>query len=49
MYPTTVIVIVETQRSMTDIFEITPLNASSLAGLMASDHELGTATLEANQ
>jgi len=31
MYPTVVILLVETQRSMTDICEISPSNASKLA------------------
>jgi len=37
MYPTVVIVLVETQRSMTDICEITPSTASRLAGPVASE------------
>ena len=45
MYPTIVIVLVETQRSVTDICEIGPSNASRLAGLVASDHEARAATL----
>ena len=36
MYPTVVILLVETQRSMTDICETSPLNASNLADPMAS-------------
>ena len=36
MYPTVVIILVETQRSMTDICEISPSNASRLAGSVAS-------------
>ena len=39
MYPTIVIVLVETQRSMTDICEISLPNISRLAGPAASDHE----------
>ena len=39
MYPTIVIVLVETQRSMTDIWEISPSNTSRLARPVASDHE----------
>ena len=37
MYPTVVIVLVETQRSMADICEIGPPNASQLAGPVASE------------
>jgi len=37
MYPTVVIVLVETQRSMTDICEIDPSNASKSAGPVASE------------
>jgi hypothetical protein len=37
MYPTVVIVLVETQRSIEDICEINPSNASKLAGLVASE------------
>jgi len=37
MYPTVVIVLVETQRSMTDVCEIYPSNASKFAGSVASD------------
>jgi len=37
MYPTVVIILVETQRSMTDMCEISPSNASKLAGSMASE------------
>jgi len=36
MYPTVVIILVETQRSMTDICEISPSNASKIAGPVAS-------------
>ena len=39
MYPTIVVVLVETQRSMVDICEIGPSNASKTAGAAASDHE----------
>jgi len=39
MYPTIVVVLVETRRSMTDICEIGPSNASKIAGSVASDHE----------
>ena len=49
MYPTIqatiVIVLVQTQRSMTDIFELSLSNASRLADLVASDHEARAATL----
>ena len=37
MYPTVVMVLVETQRSMADICEISPSNASRLAGPVASE------------
>jgi len=37
MYPTVVILLVETQRSMTDICEISPSNRSKLAGPAASE------------
>jgi len=37
MYPTVVVVLVESQRSMTDICEISPSNASKFAGPQASD------------
>jgi len=37
MYPTVVILLVETQRSITEICEIGPLNASTLAGPVASE------------
>ena len=37
MYPTVVILLVETQRSMTDICEISPSNASKLAAPVASE------------
>ena len=37
MYPTVIILLVETQRSMTDICEISPSNASKLAGPVASE------------
>ena len=36
MYPTVVIILVETQRSVTDICEISPSNASRLAGPVTS-------------
>ena len=36
MYPTVVIILVETQRSMMDFCEIGPSNASTLAGPVAS-------------
>ena len=45
MYPTLVIVLAETQRSMTDICEVGPSSASRLAGPVPSDHEARTATL----
>ena len=35
MYPTVVIVLVKTQRSMTDICEISPSNVSKIAGPVA--------------
>ena len=37
MYPTVVILLVETQRSMTDICEISSSNASELAAPVASE------------
>ena len=37
MYPTVVIVLVETQRSMTDIYEISQSNASKLDTPVASE------------
>lgn len=37
MYPTLVIVLVETQRSMVDICEIIPSNASKFAGPQVSE------------
>ena len=37
MYPTVVVVLVETQRSMTDVCEISASNASTVAGPMASE------------
>ena len=37
MYPTVVILLIETQRSMTDICEISPSNASKYAGPGASE------------
>ena len=37
MYPTVVILLVETQRSMVDVCDISPLNASELAGPAASE------------
>jgi hypothetical protein len=37
MYPTVVILLVQTQRSMADICESRPLNASVLARRVASD------------
>ena len=37
MYPTVVILLVETQRSMTDICEIGPSNPSKLAGPVGSE------------
>ena len=37
MYPTVVIVLVETQRSMVDVCEIHTSNASTLAGPVASE------------
>ena len=45
MYPTIVVVLVETQRSMVDICEIVPSNASKIAPAVASDHEAHPATL----
>ena len=42
IYPTLVIVLVETQRSMSDICEISPSNASKIPGLMASDTRAAT-------
>ena len=37
MYPTAIIVLIETQRSMADICEISPSDASRLAGPVASE------------
>jgi len=37
MYPTVVILLVETQRSMTDICETSQSNASKIAGPVASE------------
>jgi len=37
MYPTVVIILVETQRSITDVCESSPSNASKLAGPPASE------------
>jgi len=37
MYPNLVMLLIETQRSMTDICEISPSNASRLAGPAASE------------
>jgi len=42
MYPTVVILLVETQRSMTDICEIGQSNPSKLAGPVASEARQGT-------
>ena len=44
MYPTVVIVLVETQRSMADVCGISPSNACKAAGLVASEPR--PATLE---
>ena len=45
MYPTIVVILVETQRSMTDIYEIGIPNTSRLAGRLESDHEARSTTL----
>ena len=45
MYPTIVIGLVETQRSLTDICEIGPSNASRLAGPVASGYGARSASL----
>jgi len=42
MYPTVVIVLVETQRSMTDVWEINLSNASKLVGPVASQPHAAT-------
>ena len=42
MYPTVVMVLVDTQRSMMDVCEISPSNASKLAGTVASEARLAT-------
>ena len=42
MYPTVVIVLVETQRSMADVCEISLSATSSLAGPVASEPRLAT-------
>ena len=44
MYPTIVIVLAKTQRSMTDICEIGPSSASRLAGPVPPDHEARVTT-----
>jgi len=44
MYPTVVIILVETQRSMADVYEISPSNLSKLAGTVAA-YEARPATL----
>ena len=45
MYPTLVVVLIETQRSMTDICEISRLNGSKPAGPVASEACPQAATL----
>ena len=45
MYPTIVVVLVETRRSMVDICEIGLSNTSRTVGAVASDHEAHPATL----
>ena len=45
MYPTIVVVLVETQRSMVDICEIGPSSAGRSAGAVVSDHEAHAAGL----
>ena len=45
MYPTIVVVLVETQRSMVDICEIGPSSPSKIAGAGASDCEARAGTL----
>ena len=42
MYPTVVVVLVETQRSITDIWEFTSSNASGIVGPVASDARSAT-------
>ena len=42
MYPTVVIVLVETQRSMADVCEISPSDASRLAGPLACESRPAT-------
>jgi len=42
MYPTVVVVMVETQRSMADICEISPSNISRLAGPQVSEPRAAT-------
>ena len=42
MYPTVVIILVQTQRSATDICEISPSSASRLAGPVTSTARLTT-------
>ena len=37
MYPTVVVLLVESQRSMTDVCEISPSNASQFAGRLGSE------------
>ena len=43
MYPTVIVVLVESKRSMADIFEISPSNTIKFAGPVA--HEARPATL----
>ena len=45
MYPTTVVVLVESQRSMTDVCGISPSNATRVVARVASEHEARAATL----
>ena len=45
MYPTIMVVLVETRRSMVDICEIVPSNATKIAAAAASDDEAHPATL----
>ena len=42
MYPTIVIILVETQRSITDICEISVLNASKFSGPVTSEARAAT-------
>ena len=42
MYPTVVVVLVETRRSMTDVYDISPSNASNFAAPVSSEARAAT-------